>query len=296
MLLLGDPYFNALQVKYGYALTCHKSQGGEWARVVVDFGGGGKQRSESYFRWVYTAITRASQVLMMVAPPDFDEMSAMAWDRVGLAASATATAAGAQACPADTAQDPDMDRFAFSTVLAPQLAVHCQLRDAWARKGIRVQALAHLQYCERYVLEREGALASVQYHYNAKGRVTRPGEAVPGSHQQDARLLAQALRVMQSLAGRAQAEAAGDAEPFVEKFIARLRQALQESSIDLVAWQKMPYRLRVTLDAPAGRGQVDFTHDASLKWTAAQEVGGRGRSGGTYEAVQTRMTAVLTPS
>jgi hypothetical protein len=317
MALLGDPYFNALQVKYGYALTCHKAQGGEWARVVVDFGGGGgKQRSERYFRWVYTAITRASQALMMVAPPDFDEISAMAWDRVGFAApasalapvpvpvpvasvpaapaaaAAAAAAEDAGVCPAGTVQDPDWERLGFCAAPEPLFAVHCRLRDAWAREGIRVKALRHLPYCERYVLEREGALAGVQYHYNGKGMVTRPGEAVPGSTQ-DAPLLAQALLVMQGPGGSVLAAPAHADEPFVQQFIARLRQALQTSGIGLLAWETMPYRLRVTLDAPAGRGQIDFTHDACLKWTAAQEVGGRGRSGGTYEAVQALLNPVL---
>ena len=304
--LLDDPYFNALQVKYGYALTCHKAQGGEWTRVVVDFGSRASQRSEAYFRWVYTAITRASQALVMVSPPDFDEISAMKWDSVGfpsqapapapapapLSAPASNTGEDADACPSQApVQDPDWARWCFSAALAPLFAVHCQLRDAWAQEGICVKALVHQQYCERYVLVRKGAAASVQYSYNGQFKVTRPGVAVPGSRQ-DARLLEQALRVMHRPAGLAsapQASALEASEPFVQAFVARLRQALQTSSIEMVDWQKMSYRLRVRFQARAGQGlmdSIDFIHDASSKWTGAQEVGGRGKSGGLYEAVQ----------
>lgn len=62
-------YYNALQVKYGYALTCHKAQGGEWENVIVDFSSFHRKESEEYFRWVYTAISRASGKLFLINPP-----------------------------------------------------------------------------------------------------------------------------------------------------------------------------------------------------------------------------------
>ena len=63
-----DPYFNALQVKYGYAITGHKAQGGEWENAFVDFSGrNGLSKDE--LRWIYTAITRASKKLYVLLPP-----------------------------------------------------------------------------------------------------------------------------------------------------------------------------------------------------------------------------------
>ena len=59
-----DPYFNAIQVKYGYAITCHKAQGGEWDNVIVDFTSRNGLDTES-LRWKYTAITRATRHLMI---------------------------------------------------------------------------------------------------------------------------------------------------------------------------------------------------------------------------------------
>lgn len=72
LALQDDPHYNALQVKYGYALTCHKAQGGEWDRVVVHFGGLRGLRSEAFFRWAYTAITRARRQLLAIAAPRFE--------------------------------------------------------------------------------------------------------------------------------------------------------------------------------------------------------------------------------
>lgn len=62
-----DPYLNALQVKYAYTLTCHKSQGGQWDAVFVDQGYlNEEQIDKNYVRWLYTAMTRARKELFMV--------------------------------------------------------------------------------------------------------------------------------------------------------------------------------------------------------------------------------------
>ncbi|MBU2916235.1 AAA family ATPase [Reichenbachiella agariperforans] len=62
-----DPYLNALQVKYAYALTCHKSQGGQWDAVFVDQGYLGEEYDATDFiRWAYTAMTRAKTELFLV--------------------------------------------------------------------------------------------------------------------------------------------------------------------------------------------------------------------------------------
>ena len=66
-----NPYFNAMQVKFAYAVTCHKAQGGQWRCVFVDkmlFGD--EQISRDLLRWLYTAITRATEKLYFI---NFDE-------------------------------------------------------------------------------------------------------------------------------------------------------------------------------------------------------------------------------
>ncbi len=62
-----NPYFNALQVKFAYALTTHKAQGGQWKAVFIDQGFiPEEQIDRSYIRWLYTAITRATEKLYLV--------------------------------------------------------------------------------------------------------------------------------------------------------------------------------------------------------------------------------------
>lgn len=62
-----DPYYNALQIKFGYAVTCHKAQGGQWPAVFVDQGYlTDDMINTEYLRWLYTAFTRASEKLYLI--------------------------------------------------------------------------------------------------------------------------------------------------------------------------------------------------------------------------------------
>lgn len=89
--LMQDDYFNCLLMKYGYAVTCHKAQGGEWDNVFTVWDNDNiegfncftdKQRragktNQDFYRWAYTAITRASKTLYALNPPFFNSYSAM---------------------------------------------------------------------------------------------------------------------------------------------------------------------------------------------------------------------------
>jgi hypothetical protein len=89
--IINDKYFNCILLKYGYAVTCHKAQGGEWANAFVFWDRGvndkfnfyesehdrsGKTNSE-FYRWAYTAVTRASKKLFCINPPFFSSFSGM---------------------------------------------------------------------------------------------------------------------------------------------------------------------------------------------------------------------------
>lgn len=67
--VMEDPYYNALQIKYAYCVTCHKAQGGQWKHVYIDMGSIPPDTIESdFFRWIYTAITRATKKLFFINP------------------------------------------------------------------------------------------------------------------------------------------------------------------------------------------------------------------------------------
>lgn len=91
--ILNDNYFNCLLMKYGYAVTCHKAQGGEWENVFTIWDKGNIEKFDclnekqlksgksnlDFYRWAYTAVTRASKTLYALNPPFFNSYSNMAF-------------------------------------------------------------------------------------------------------------------------------------------------------------------------------------------------------------------------
>lgn len=68
-----DPYYNALQMKYAYCVTCHKAQGGQWKHVYIDMGGISPNAiGLIFYRWLYTAVTRATAKVFFINPPRRD--------------------------------------------------------------------------------------------------------------------------------------------------------------------------------------------------------------------------------
>lgn len=64
-----DPFYNALQVKYAYCVTCHKAQGGQWRHVYIDMGGITPDAvGPDLYRWLYTALTRATERVWLINP------------------------------------------------------------------------------------------------------------------------------------------------------------------------------------------------------------------------------------
>ena len=70
--LRSDPYYNALHIKYAYAVTCHKAQGGQWDNIFVDMGYLAPEAygDITFYRWLYTAVTRARRCLTFVTTPE----------------------------------------------------------------------------------------------------------------------------------------------------------------------------------------------------------------------------------
>ena len=279
LALKDDPYFNALQVKYGYAMTCHKAQGGEWDTAIVDFAATGGTRNEAFFRWAYTAITRAKKTLVVVNPPEFNATSAIAWAATNTASSTTNQPSMEELCI-----DPDWNRFSFSAALAPLMLVHQQLRFVWKAQDIEIEQMQHLQYLERYILARGAKRAVVQYYYDGKYRVGKAG-VVPNSVS-DTQLADDALASILALGSRWERD---QPKPFIGEFLDKLDAAIAASTIRRNGYLSLPYRLRVTFSDGRRRGAIDFSYNGKSAWTTAQEVGEPGSTQGLYEEVQQHM-------
>lgn len=69
-----DYYLNAAKIRYGYCITCHRSQGFKWPNVIINCENNLSKTNENYFRWLYTAFTRTSAKLFLINPPSISPM------------------------------------------------------------------------------------------------------------------------------------------------------------------------------------------------------------------------------
>lgn len=150
--LKNDDYFNALQVKFAYALTCHKAQGGEWNRVTVDFYGR-NNLSKDNFRWCYTAITRAKKHLYAIDPPHKQILTPLKPLK-------------------ETVLIEETDPGAVKEADTPDSAVLTTLNGLFD-DSLDVACIHNTQYHLQYALTKDGSTIKIDINYNGKNIITR---------------------------------------------------------------------------------------------------------------------------
>ena len=176
-LLKCDPYYNALRVKYGYAITGHKSQGGEWDTVFVDYTGR-TGLSKDNLRWTYTVTTRASRTLYGYNMPNVTPMSKL------------------RVAPIIKINKPREEYLSFTDVPetpyhkneAPNFlkAKYWAVSDELRKAGCVVKGVESKSYCEWYQIEDDHKKTHiVQCYYNKAGIFTRymAGDDIEGIAQ-----------------------------------------------------------------------------------------------------------------
>lgn len=144
-----DLYFNALHCKYGYAITCHKSQGGEWKNVFVDMDVWMGRMCESFFRWAYTAITRAKQRLLHTSSPEFNAINQFVMHPI-------------VACKAGGIM------FSVPQGVEYKEYFSSKMREVAERSGIDCSDSCHIAWQHRFSFSAENERCSLIVWYNAK--------------------------------------------------------------------------------------------------------------------------------
>lgn len=195
--LRNDKYFNCIQVKYGYAVTCHKAQGGEWPNVFVFWDKGvlnnlnfyesehnvsGKVNPE-FYRWAYTAVTRASSKLFCINPPFFSSFSKMTFVDVNVQNAfnqLTGQTAGAVDLEFDNNLLKEVERLGLQD--AP-LTIQDHFIRCWyllGKKYIYVAEWARVGYEIRYVFKRENQVTAFKFWINGKNEFRADFQKLPG--------------------------------------------------------------------------------------------------------------------
>jgi len=288
--LAEDPFFNALQVKYSYAMTCHKSQGGEWARVIVNFESGHPSQNLDFFRWAYTAVTRAKRTLLVIDAPSFSSIDGLLKrDETSEGCSGLIVKPGPVFIErGDSNMVPSekegWERFRFADQPGFLWELFRKIKGVCDDCGVEISDLKHLPYRDRYSLQREGVFLDFDVTYRKNGQISGISEL---SEKTSATFLFdEVLAGIKNIREERPTVALETLQPFLKKFVEKLTRSTQKEGIRVVAIETKSYRLRVFFEENSNEQILDFLYDSKERWTEIQEIPPGGRRDGFKARIQ----------
>jgi hypothetical protein len=307
--LRSDPFFNALKVKYGYAITCHKSQGGEWPTVLVDMQMNQSRLSDYFLRWAYTAVTRASRRLWLYNIPRQSPYAKLEYRPLVL------TTKGPMPDPETHATELVLTEAQLSFRKASGLDGALPfIRDRYHRllvqlQGTDVEVMARESFAwmEKYGFRSGGRVTWLSFHYNGKNMFTKvsdtggkPTDAVLSAQLRACverpvhyRLVEQGVDTMDGKsAGEVNTEHGvvdvavfGEGQEHLEAFHGGLSERLGVEGIRVEGVFHEQWRERYALRRGEERAVVIFHHDASNRITSGWPLPGDCNSQALLDAV-----------
>jgi len=264
--LRADPYFNALQVKFGYAMTCHKAQGGEWDDVFVFFE---NARTDAFsLRWAYTALTRARTRVLGINLPDRQPWTgAVPGVDVGPVAEVGGAGASKNAYGTVALQAPET-QWDEMFPIAPSFLreQHRRMVAALGKEGIAIEDLQVRvkYYYWRYSVCRDGARAKIQVSFKKSGAITPQVLPTAGC---DATLGEEALACVKlpplSAAPTPKEVSFPEDKPFLRTFYEEFMSPKAESaSAEIIRVDHHPYRERYHLARGTAHAAIDVVYKA----------------------------------
>jgi hypothetical protein len=212
-----DPYFNALRIKFGYAITCHKSQGGEWKRAFVNCKTAMGYFNASYFRWLYTALTRAKESLYTLNEPHFRVGSNLKPPKIeNVTPRQDLIILKPEVLETELA-------FDFSQEQENLKAIFYAIFDLIKDDGITIGNIRHLLWCEDYTFSKGNEKGIFKIHYNKQNKISKiqkPNDSeFANSLTQNLQILVNKMIVIDSgVAKEVQTRVFDFAEPFLQEF------------------------------------------------------------------------------
>lgn len=287
--LMDDPYFHCILLKYGYAVTCHKAQGGEWDTAftlwdkAIDFSLAtsshtitGKANTD-FYRWAYTAVTRASKRLYCLNPPRFNPFSAMS-----LVESVVQNALQELAPSRMTAQELYIDESLVQKLNSMglkeqpiELQNHfLNLNFLVGQHQIEIISWAKVQFEIRYGFKRGHELAMLKCWINGKNEFRATYQKIPTGTNSDqlygeiVNLLEKnspvvIVRDTQTPADKSYEFPAEleEAKPFLKNLFDGLQEKLQPEKIIISTVEHLLYRDRYTFTKNQEKAVVDFEYN-----------------------------------
>ncbi|WP_052123428.1 ATP-dependent DNA helicase [Flavobacterium beibuense] len=164
--LRSDKYFNALRIKFGYAVTCHKAQGGEWTNTFLDCKTSMGYFNSSYFRWLYTGITRAKQNLFTIGEPHFGIASNVQPPKI------ENIQPREDIIELNTEISETELPFDFSNQTAFVKRVYLVISECLKDENVNISDIRHTSYLEHYTFSQGNDVAIFKINFNSHDKIT----------------------------------------------------------------------------------------------------------------------------
>jgi ATP-dependent exoDNAse (exonuclease V) alpha subunit len=267
-----DPYFNALRVKFGYALTCHKAQGSEWPDVFVQCKTHHTNpRTEEYFRWLYTAITRASSQVHLLNPPNFypwptshgslssgvdsTQLHPPSSAHVVPETDVFAPPRMPDAEPESTRPDEAGEGTSIASAGDPILdgihhAVSTRLADV---VGVTIDKVDHHAWQEAYYISDGTRFTRINIPYNGRGIV---GSIMPVPRDEFGSKIADRLSGIKGLQFASQKSPTQFARDVFNEFLPVFSKAAVSNGLQIIGVTEESWNLRIVLASATSRGEL----------------------------------------
>jgi len=248
-----DKYFNCLKVKFGYALTCHKAQGSEWNNVFVDCNTHMSVLNQNYFRWLYTAITRASKKLYTLDEPHITLLDNMENTNIPIEHIQDTFSNTKPVQNSTSIENP------FNIEDKFLLAIYQKIASIIESNDIRILDLHHNQYQEQYTFESNDEQSKVTIYYNARNIIT---SITPNETNNLSNLLKVILEPFKSHILTVDEHSNFTfTEKFLEEFYLSLKDKFNDTQIKIVNIDHLNYMERYSFNRDEEIAIIDFTYN-----------------------------------
>ncbi len=267
--LLQDSYFNAFKIKFGYAITAHKSQGSEWKNVFLQCETHQKVLTKNYFRWLYTAITRASEKLYVINPPQLK-----LGDGLKIADGYSTGMSQIELPPTSNLHDVQGALPSTLQTDTPQLQLqrlYLLVNQSIKGTGITVADVLHYNYQECYIFNRGNEQASLSVHYKGNWKISsisRIGQSGLGAEL--TALLGYLEGTLLDVPDVSATSHFNFAEPFLEEFYNGVKAHIDPIGADIHKIESRAFCERYSIVKQGELAVIEFWYNKESQFTKAQ--------------------------
>ena len=272
--LRSDPYFNAMRLKFGYAITCHKAQGSEWNNVFVRCKTNHDQLSADYFRWLYTAMTRTSKTLYLLDPPNINIGNGI---KPVNFRNTSNYKVNSQNILAENHQEKN-DRMKVNDINEDNFGIPPNAyfsRELLRRilnllKGsdVKIQDVSQHQYLEIYYFKLNNEIARIDLNYNAKGKITKITSPLTSDISHKLRNILSPISGMLISLERIEADFEFIfTEDFLNDFHSRFYPLVRNRDIKITKVESMDWKQRYTFNQSEEYAVIDIFYNGKNQFT-----------------------------